>query len=248
MVVVEGAAGRLPERSAPRELCLQEGLGGDSEGAVDQSLGRDPAARALHPSVRSAPSAAECAFHPSPPSCFCGRAVGSFGAGSFSIKVVAELLQREYRLELRLNLVLPLAGSVVCCLSQRASCAGWWGWLVGCCSLSASVLASRSSARRFHRERCVSASVGGSHSGVLWLLHMALICCNLRASAARRHSWAVRESHRSATPSGLMGACCLPTSGTICVLIFWPRRLRCPQKTVSVSPATSSSMVSARVR
>ena len=102
-----GVIGRMPEGSAPREFCLQEGLGGDAEGAVDQSLGRDPAARALHPAVRSAPSAAKRAFHPGSPGCFCGGGIGDFGAGSPVIKVVAKLLLRQDCLGLRLNLVLP---------------------------------------------------------------------------------------------------------------------------------------------
>ena len=87
-----GVIGRMPEGNAPRKLCLQEGLGGDAEGAVDQSLGRDPAARALHPAVRSAPSAAKRAFHLGSSGCFCGGDIGSFGAGSPGIKVVANLL------------------------------------------------------------------------------------------------------------------------------------------------------------
>ena len=100
--------------------------------AVDQGLGRYPSARTLHPAVRSASSATECAFHPCPPSCFCGRFVGRYGAGSFLIKVVAELLQRKDCLGLRLCLALPLV----------ASWAGWLGWLTVARSRRRRVVAS----------------------------------------------------------------------------------------------------------
>ena len=175
MVVVASAAGRLPERSAPREFCLQEGLGGDSEGAVDQRLGRDPAARALYPSVCSASSAAECALHPCPPRCFCGSGVGGYGVGGFLIEVVTELLKRENRLGFRVNLVVPFVGSVVCCLSQRASCAGWWGWLVAGRLLLLELIRVRVEEllKEVPQGPVRVGECGGSQSGALWLLEMA---------------------------------------------------------------------------
>lgn len=98
------------------------------------------------------------------------------------------------------------------------------------------------------RVRCSVARLGGSQSEAFCRRIVTSIWFHLNASAARRNSRAVRASHRHATPSGLGGGLNLPIRGTQVVLILWPRRLRCSVSTVSVMPATSSSMVWATTR